>query len=224
MSGAGNNIPQVPTFTPAAPSITDLNNLAYAVQFLVQQDVRPTFNFFSTATTAIGANVWAGVTLNKVAFDCDGVAYLGGAAAQIVTQGRYAFEACISVEAGSTGDEFVGAFLFQAGPNNPNFSVNTQVHFGHRGSNMSVTGSAAADNAMCLSDIAPMVLYPGDFIDVNVFLSAAHTVDYNQNTSYIQGRFVTKFTGYLVAAQSALSMVLDEAGNVITDEPGGGLW
>lgn len=220
MSGAGNIIPQVPTFTASAPAITDLNNLSYAVQFLVQQDVRPTWNFFATTTDAIAANTWTALPFVNTAFDCDGVAALGSA--QIVTQGKYAVEACISMQAGANKDEFVGCFIFQAGHNNPNFAFNTTMRFGHRGSHTSVTGSANADNAMCLSDIAPMILYPGDLLGVQVFFSAAHTVDFNQNTSYIQGRFVTKFTGYLLAVQqSTLGPMLDEAGNNITDEING---
>ena len=201
MSGAGNNLPVVPAFLAGSPTIAQLNQLSYAVQFLVQQDVRPTWTFFNTNSTSAVANSWTTVTpTTNVAFDCDGV--MSFASATIVTQGRYALEACISVQIPNAKDEFVVAFNFQAGANNPHFTSGAMLHFGHRGTSTSLSGSAAADNAICLSDVAPMALYPGDILTVQVFLNAALTVDFNQNTSFSQGRFVAKFSGYWLGEAS----------------------
>lgn len=195
MSGANNVLPNVPSFG-LTPSLAQLQALSYAVSFLVDQDVRPTWHFFLTGTVAVSAATWTSINYNHVAYDSDGV--YDNVGAIVVTQGRYVLEACIQMQATSTKDNFVGAFFFQAGANNPHFTTGSQQYFGYCGSNLSQTGSANATNALCLASITPMICYPGDFLHVQVYSPAAHTIDYNQNTSYIQGRFATNYTGYFV--------------------------
>src|SRR5579859_7399596 len=190
---AAGGVPFAPGFSAGSPSVGNLSNLSYAVRFLVDNDLRPTWNLFKTTTQSIAANTWTSVIYDHTAFDSDGVrAYPG---VTIVTQGRYKLEACVQIEATSTKDAFSAAFLFTAGANNPNATAGTLKYFGFRGCGTSITGSGAADNAICISDLANVVFYPGDVIDVQVCVGATHTLDYNQNTSYTQGRFVTKFTG-----------------------------
>lgn len=195
--GANNNIPVVPTFTAGAPSLANLNALSYAAQFLCDNDILPAWSvFLYTSTQAVTASTWTTVGYNKVAYDSDGVTTSSISQPSIVTQGYYAVTACVQLEATSGGsDMYTAAFLVTTGANNPHFTSGTTQYFGYKGGKMSSTGQAAADNAVCLSDEVPMVLYPGDKLAVQVYTTAAKTIDYNQNTSYIQGRFATKFTG-----------------------------
>lgn len=200
--GANNVLPTVPTFTAGAPSLAQLNQLSYAASFLVNANVRPEWMVFSTATQSVAANTWTNVAFNKVQYDSDGVAGAAGAnlpAVKIVTQGYYSLEACVQVQGNSgTNNQFTPAFLFTAGPNNAHYAANSTYYFGFRGGKTSSTAQAAGTNANTPCDITPMVLYPGDQLNVAVYITAAMTLDFNQNTSYVQGRFSTKFTGYWV--------------------------
>lgn len=200
--GANNVLPSIPTFTAGAPSINQLNALSYAVSFLCDNDVRPAWSFFMyTGTQSVSANTWTNVSFDHTAFDSDGVQSYPYAV--IKTQGYYGLSACVQPEANAnTTDLFAAAFLFTAGANNPHYTSGNTQFFGYKGSGLSSTGSAAADNAFCLSGETPMVLYPGDKISVSVYITAAHTLDYNQNTSYIRGRFATKFTGHWLRSGS----------------------
>lgn len=199
--GANNILPSVPTFTAGAPSIAQLNALSYAVSFLVDDDVRPIWKvFLFNGTQALTASVWNNVTFDHVAIDSDGVSTGAGTKSvpAIVTQGIYDLEACVQLEAvAGTGQMFTTAFLFTAGANNPHFAPNATQYFGYGASRISSTAQAAADNAMCIASTTPMVCYPGDKLNVAIFPSAAYTLDFNENpnTSYIQGRLATLFTG-----------------------------
>ena len=195
MTGANNVLPTVPSFVAGAPLLSDLNNLSYAVQFLADQDVRPTWHLFINTTQAITLNTWTNVAFDHVAFDCDGVASTLPNAV-IKTQGRYALEACVQIEALAAKASITAAFLFTAGANNPNYTPGQTQFFGYRGTTSSQTSSAAADNAICISTLTPMVLYPADQLNVAVYLGSSMTIDYNENTSFSQGRFATQFTGY----------------------------
>lgn len=194
--GANNVLPSVPAFTAGAPTIAQLNALSYAVQFLAVDDLRPCWSFFMyTGTQSVSASTWTNVAFDHTAFDSDGVQSYPFAV--IKTQGYYALTACVQFIANAnTTDLYSAAFLFTAGASNPNFTAGTTKQFGYRGSSLSFTGSAAADNAVCLSSPTQVVCYPGDKLSVQVFISSAHTLDFNQNTSYIRGRFATKFTGH----------------------------
>lgn len=201
--GANNVLPSVPTFS-SAPTIAQLNALSYAVSFLVNNDVRPAFTaFMSSGTMGTTAGAFKTVAFDHVAFDSDGVFGVGGAGlptATIVTQGFYAFEACIPIQANTNQDEYTGQFLMTAGANNPHIGTGISKTFGPRGSRLSNSTQAAADNAVCLSSWFETCLYPGDTVVVKIYTSTnAHTVDKNSNTSYIQGRFVPRFSGRLIA-------------------------
>lgn len=196
MMGANNILPSVPAFGAGAPTIDQLNALSYAVSFLCDNDVRPAWSMFVyTATQIVPAATWTTVNFDHVAFDSDHVGIYPNA--QIATQGVYALSACVQLEANAnTTDEYSAAFGFTAGANNPHYTIGATQLFGYRGGGCSSTGSAAADNAVCLSSITPMTLFPGDLLTVQVYLSASHTLQTNVNTSYIQGRFANKFTGH----------------------------
>lgn len=202
--GANNVLPSVPTFTAGAPTIAQLNALSYAVSFLVNHDVRPAFTaFMSSGTMSVPASTWTTVTYDHVAFDSDGVFGVAGAglpSATIVTQGFYVFEACIPIQVNTNQDIYTGRFNFTAGANNPHLALNATAAFGLRGSKLATSASAAADNAVCLSAWFTTCCYPGDRIVPQVYTRAnIHTVDKNNNASYIQGRFVPRFSGRLLA-------------------------
>ena len=202
--GAGNVQPSVPTFTAGSPTIAQLNALSCAVSFLVDQDVRPTWTaFLSGSSPSIGAGAWTNIACDHVAFDSDGVFGVAGAGlptATIVTQGFYAFESCFQFALNTNQDQYYGCFLFTAGANNPHLTTGTTRRFGFRGSQLGTTAQAAADSASCLSSYFSTCLYPGDTINAQVYVATnAHTLDKNNNVSYIQGRFVPKFSGYLLA-------------------------
>lgn len=196
MSGANNVLPSVPTFTAGSPSIAQLNELSYAVSFLADQDVRPTWHFWHNATVSLTASTWNQLPFAKVPYDCDGVYNSSNKDAVIVTQGYYVTDAAISLEATGTNTNYIGAFRITFGPNNPHGSNGSTQFYGFRGAQSSNTGEANADNTCDLSAWTPVCLYPGDTIDVVVYVGSNMTADYNQNTSYCQGRFAANFTGY----------------------------
>jgi hypothetical protein len=192
--GANNVLPVVPTFVPGSPAISDLNNLSYAASFLIDHGVRPTWKFFSRATQSIGATAWTVVAFDHVAYDSDGTYSAINHGANIVTQGYYEMEASIGVQAGANKDNFAVAFQWSPTSGNPHFSAGVTT-FGWYGSAMSQTGSAAADDYYTTSAISPFPAYPGDLFQVLVWSAAAHTLSFNNNGSFDQGRFSTQFTG-----------------------------
>lgn len=192
--GANDVLPALPTFAAGAPAIADLNALSYAASFLIDHDVRPTWKFFTTTTQAVVANVVNVVQFNKVAYDCDGTYNATNNGANIVTQGYYEVEASVQLEAGANKDNFVLAFQMSMTSTNPHFSAGVQS-FGFKGCDLPQTSSAVADACMSISAVTPFPCYPEDLIQVSIFSSAAHTIDFNQNTSFDQGRFSTQFTG-----------------------------
>jgi hypothetical protein len=193
--GAAGVLPTVPTFTAGAPSILQLNQLAYCASFLAIDDTLPTWTLFMhSGTQAITANTWTKVTFDHTAVDSDSV--WSSPDAIIKTQGYYKLGGSVSINANAnTGDMFTAAFRFTAGSGNPHYTAGTTQDFGFRGSKISNTGSAAADNAACLSCPSQVVLYPLDKLAVMVYISAAHNLTINNNGSYIQGRFACTFTG-----------------------------
>ena len=192
--GANNVIPTVPTFVAGAPAITDLNNLSYAASFIIDHGTRPAWKFFMAATQSLAANSWTGVAFDHVAYDSDGTYSAVNHGANIVTQGYYEVEACVQLEAGTNKDNFALCFEWDPTNVNPHFASGP-LDFGWKGSATPQSSSAAADACYCISAITPFPMYPGDLIQVRAFSSAAHTIDFNQNTSYTQGRFSTQFTG-----------------------------
>lgn len=221
MSGANNVLPSIPIFTAGAPTIAQLNALSYAVSFLADQDVRPTWHFWHNATVSLSASTWNQMPFAKTAYDCDSVYSSANKDAIIVTQGYYALEANFELEATSTDTNYIGAFRITFGNNNPGGTQGTTRFFGYRGSMSSNTSDAAADNACCLSALTPLQLYPGDRIDVMVYVSSAMTADYNTGTptgSYIQGRFSANFTGYWAFTPPLTSALEDQAFIGFTDQ------
>lgn len=201
--GANNVLPSVPTFTAGSPSIAQLNALSYAVSFLVDYDVLPRWSYFMyTATQSVPTITWTSVNFDHVNYDSDGVAGASNVNlpnAKIVTQGYYSLSACVQLQAtANTTDMYTAAFLATGGGNNPNLSLGTKLWFGYKSRQASSTAQAAADNAISITSQTPIPLYPADTLAVQLWLNTgAHTVDINANTSYIQGRFATKFTGHL---------------------------
>lgn len=190
-------LPTVPTFTAGAPSIAQLSQLSQAVSFIANNDTRPSWMVFMfSGAQSLTSSVWNVVAFDHVADDSDGVSGSSTSNLTLATQGYYDLEACLQLEAAAaTQNMYTAAFEFTAGGSNPHFTSGTTQYFGYVAGRMSSTAEAAADNAVCLAGITPMVCYPGDKLNVSVFPSAAITLDFNQNTSYIQGRFATKFSG-----------------------------
>jgi hypothetical protein len=192
--GANNVLPSVPAFTAGSPTIAQLNALSYATTFLIDHGTRPTWHFFMYATQALGANAWTAVAFDHVAYDSDGVYSSVNHGANIVTQGYYEMEACVQLKAGANKDDYAVCFAWSPQSGNPYFSHGA-TNFGYKANSLPQTGSAAADGCLNIFGISPYPVYPGDLLQVLVWSAAAHTVDFNQNTSYNQGRFSTQFTG-----------------------------
>lgn len=191
-------IPTVPTFTPnTAPSIATLNQLSYAVSFLVDNGVRPGWSIFMNSTQSPAATTWTNIAYDHTAYATD--ATRSGGTITLNTQGYYEVAACLSFETNANDtDVYTAAFVATGGGNNPNLVLNATQYFGYGAGRFSSTAEAPADNALCITDIAPLCLYPGDTLNVAVYLSAAHVVDINQNSAYNIGRFAAKFSGHLI--------------------------
>lgn len=183
----------IPNFVEGDTSITNLQNLAYAVQFWTDNDVRPTWHFYKTATASLTAATWNTVNFGSVAFDSDGVFSSG--AALIVTPGIYTVAMCLQGEAGTSGIGMLVSFLATAGANNPNETSGTTRRFGGRGGEACTSG---ADFALCASSMTPWIMYPGDTIVCQIYPSVAITLDNNSNGAYNQGRYVCNYTGLLI--------------------------
>lgn len=192
--GANNVLPSVPTFAAGSPTLAQLNALSYATSFLIDHGTRPAWHLFMYATQAIVANTWTVVQFDHSAYDSDGVFNATNHAADVVTQGYYEMEASIQLQAGANKDDYAAAFTWSPKVGGPYFSHGT-VYFGHKANSLPQTGSAAADGCLNIYGVTPYPAYPGDVLQVLVWSAAAHTVDFNQNTSYDQGRFSTQFTG-----------------------------
>lgn len=181
-----------------APTLGQLQQLSYAVSFIADATLRPTWHLFKTTTTALTASTWntlSGGTVNA-AYDNDGVFTSSTAfKATIVTQGYYAVEANLDLAATSTAMAFIPAFLFTAGPSNAHFTSGTTIYFGARGGDN--VNDNTSDSATCIADLVPAVCYPGDTIQPVVYVtSAAAAIQFNTNGSFCKGRFVCNFTGY----------------------------
>jgi hypothetical protein len=111
-----------------------------------------------------------------------------------VTRGYYALESCVQFESFGSATNLGAAFLFTAGSANPRYAENSTVQFGMRAF-ASYQGDDA-ENALVASDITSMCCYPGDILQAQAYCSRAVSLDYNENSSYTQGRFVPNFTGY----------------------------
>jgi len=186
-------IPIVPTFVTSDTSIPKLAQLSYAVSFLSDYGVRPLWHLEPTATPSITLNTWTTLNYPTVIFDSDGVSDAAGAL--IVTQGIYAVEACLQITAAGS-DGMAGSFRITAGANNPHLAPAATIRFGLRAKQ---TPSSGGDAALCLSDIVPVVCYPGDKIVVMYYVTATRTSDANTNSSFKNGRFNRSFMGHFIS-------------------------
>jgi hypothetical protein len=183
-------LPTIPAFADNDSSLTNLQNLSYAVSFLSNADVQPYWHIYRAATTSLTSSAWTGITMTTKAYDSDNAYDSPGV--EIQTQGYYTYSACIDVEAVGATEGCVVAFKLTGGGNNPNLATGVTFSHGYRGASTSTT---TADNAYVITDISPFTLYPLDLVQVEVWVSTTMTANFNQNTSYIQGRWVTNFTG-----------------------------
>lgn len=184
-------IPVPPVFPVQDSSLANLQALSYAVSFIANNDIKPTWHLYKTATTALAANSWQTVNFGSVAFDSANVS--DGQGAVVTTAGYYAVEGCLPVQAGAGGIAAWISFLFVAGPNNPNASPGSQITFGLRGG--TATSTAGDDFTLNSSAIAPLCLYPGDGLYLQAYVTGAVSTNVNNNSSYTAGRFVPNFTG-----------------------------
>jgi hypothetical protein len=170
-------------------SIYELQSLSNTVAFLTNMDYAPSFHLFRTAAqTATGL-----MTFNQVSYDPAGMS--NGTGVTIPLAGIYHFKAVVPIATNAVASTFFEIFFqFKAGANNPNFAVNTTNNFGGRGSVGAVL--AATDTVFSTASAAPMDLYPGDQITVQIFepLGAQNTT-FNNNSTPWQGRMVPSFMG-----------------------------
>lgn len=196
-SGAGGStpgqLPTLPTFVNGDSDITKLQSLAQAVAFLVNCGIRPTWKIFQASSQNVGPGVWTTVAFDTVAFDSARIVSLPNVIVE--TQGFYSVEASVDIHTG-TG-RFFPAFLLTAGTSNPHYTSGTTVRFGERGG--TTPPNASEDAATCASCLAPVCLYPGDMLSVQVWMDVGSTIQNNNNSSYRQGRIPITFTGYWVA-------------------------
>lgn len=189
--GAGNILPTIPFFgDESVPSLDDLNALSYAVSFVSDCDMRPTWKVYTVNNQAVASGSWNTLTLETVAYDSDGVA--DGTGATIVTQGIYSLAGCIQVEDTGSVLAFGADIFLLAGGNNPHFS-GTKI-FSFRGGEAE-SAVSTSDSAMVTSTLTPFALYPGDKIRLKCSVSAATTLRHNNNPNYAAGRFVPSLCG-----------------------------
>lgn len=190
-------LPTVPTFTDnTAPSVATLQQLSDAVRFVSVMDVRPTCHLYKTSTQSIVANTQTTLTMGSVAYDSDNMSVTANIMT-IHTQGIYAFEMCAGFQSLATAMKILVSFLFTAGTSNPHKTSGSTQRFGQRGGDSAST--AATDTALCLSDICPIVCYPGDTIAAQVLTDTNVTMSKNDNNASFSGRVVPTFTGYFVS-------------------------
>jgi len=200
--GAGNIVPTLPLgLSQGAPAITDLNELSYAASFLINHNTRPTWKFIAhTVSGSITANTWTPVTYDTNIFDSDSVQTAGTTwpSATIVTQGTYHVEACTQVQNTAARLGYSTAFKWIAGSASP-YSAQSPGWFGFRGTTTGVTGSGSACQVGVMSAITPVPMYPGDTLQVMVFMTATGIWEPNDNSGqpsvYTNGRMSMQFTG-----------------------------
>jgi hypothetical protein len=190
-------IPTVPSFVTGDTSVTKLQQLSDAVAFLVDIDIRPIFRVYKTASSALTVGAWTKLPGGTLDIDNDNFFSAGiGFNPTIQTAGHYAFEACVPLLTGTTAIGQRISFLLTAGANNPNLGTGLTRRFGMRGGNsVSTTGN---DTSTCTADHSPFALYPGDVVELQTYVDTAVSSSFNNNVSYISGRFVPSFTGYWI--------------------------
>jgi hypothetical protein len=187
-------LPSVPSFASNDNSLTSLQNLSYAVSFLVDLDVRPVWHLYTGSTHAVAANTVITESFPLVAYDNDLVS--DGTGVTIKTSGYYTVETCLDFAGNAASEHIMAWFQLTAGANNPNLTNGTTKIFGANG--LLSASSAGDDIAMCAADVCPYALYQGDQIKVQYNSDTATTRYTNTNASYISQRFVPNFTGMMI--------------------------
>jgi hypothetical protein len=184
-------LPTIPSFDDGDYDLTKLQQLSAAVQFVSDLDVKPTWHLYRNSTQSMSNGSWNASAFTEVAFDGDSI--YSSNSVEIVTEGYYALTACWQVENETSGTPIVACcFLLTGGSSNLNLSSGSKIYFGFSGCEASdLTG----DTSVVLDDITPIAVYPGDTLEVVTYVNYSATADYNQNTSYSQGRWVPNFTG-----------------------------
>jgi len=195
-------LPTVPSFSYQDTSLAKLQQLAYAVSFLADCDVRPTWHAIKTSTQSLPASTFTEVTWSTTAYDNDGVFTPSLSYATIVTQGYYRTETCVNVsQAGTSGAIFQAAFKVTAGSNNTHHTSGTTAYYGLKGG-QGVAYIANIDSSYCLGAMCPWVLFPGDTIGVYAYWSGSTTIDILSPTSFMTAVHSTSFTGHFVRTGS----------------------
>lgn len=187
-------LPTVPSFAPNDSSITNLQSLSYAVSFLIDMDIRPAWHLYTGSTHAVTANTVTTETFPLIAYDNDTLN--DGTGVTIVTPGYYVTESNLGFSTAGTTIHVMVWFQFTAGANNPNFSPGATNLFG--GGGYPSASTSGEDLAICVSEIVPQPLYPGDTLRVQYNSDTATTRQVNNNVSYISGRFAPNFTGMMI--------------------------
>jgi hypothetical protein len=161
-------IPTIPTM-PAGyiAQAADMNNLAYAVQFLLGKPISRVYD--TTGTQAITtASVL--VTWGAASFDPDGMWSSGTPTVLTVqTPGFYNMDYCVQGAASPTINMNTG-LLVTTGPNNPAGSgISTPAYPGYGGGSQT-GGQRCSGHA---SGVIPWYLYIGDTVGVNVVAGSA---------------------------------------------------
>lgn len=183
----------MPTFNAGDSTISKLQQLKYGVEYLIDCQVNPNWHFYKTGTFSLTASTWNTPGYQTVAFDSDNTQSSGSAV--VATQGIYAVEGCAQVNTGTTSTLFKVGFLVTGGGNNPHLSTGSTLQFGQRGGD-SATSQATTCSAGVAADLTPICLYPLDKVDLQVWIgSSSISVQNNNTTNYLFGRFSANFTG-----------------------------
>lgn len=186
-------IPTVPTFVNGDTSVTKLRQLSQCVSFVTCAQNYPVWHLYRLSSfTLTAANTWTTIPMTATAFDSDRVGSSVGAT--IVTQGYYTCEGCVPFVSQASANNGWAAFLFTAGPANPNFSSGSTIPFGLKSAR--IIGATGADEVLTPADMCPAVCYPGDTISLQANGGLTNTVvDFNNPSSAVAGRFNCNFTG-----------------------------
>jgi hypothetical protein len=176
-------IPTIPTM-PAGYIATaaDMNNLAYAVQFLLN---KPIARAVDTAGTQAVTITDTAVTFGAASFDTDGMWNIGTPTRlTVATPGFYKMDYCVQAAVASgTSINMNTRLTITTGANNPaGAGVATQIYAGYGGGS-SAGGLRAAGHA---SGILPFYMYVADYISVSVIAaSAGSTLSISAFPSYM---------------------------------------
>lgn len=170
-------LPAIPSFaTDEAPSISKLNQMSTAVQFLTTMPI--VVSLKRSSTQAVAANTNTPVQWNAEEVDSDGMHSASNASRlTCVTQGYYKFRATIAMTE-LTSTAYMSVWFQQTtGVNNP-AGAGTTVIFGrtsfYSNSDTGVTEYRTAN----VTSMTPC-LYVGDYVEVYCFSSLATSLFFN---------------------------------------------